>query len=223
VRRFPNFFFEKVRLAPVLSAILISSWWRSGFLCCWRVVAHAERRSRAHPGGGNPRRADRQILITQERATHPSKLGKYQRSWSAFSRSEQSSLQTTRRKSELSSACGLVGLPVVGAYNRTLKGKPEVFPNFASRSLRSSSSQSSLKSGVKRNGDWGFGIRFISNYSLIVAKMSSSNSEPPFRQEDLAARSQCSRNPGEESQLDYAKGAAKISRLVQESPILPRK
>jgi hypothetical protein len=80
-------FFEKFMKVPVLSAILISSWWRSGFLCCWRVVAHSEC-ARATPRRGQPPSRRPPKLITQERAKHQASLKRTSEA-GARSRSEQ--------------------------------------------------------------------------------------------------------------------------------------
>jgi hypothetical protein len=76
----------------VLSAILISSWWRSGFLCCWRVVAHSEC-ARATPRRGQPP-SRRPPNINHARAwqEHQASLEKEPAELERVSRSEQSYL-----------------------------------------------------------------------------------------------------------------------------------
>jgi hypothetical protein len=98
-------------------------------LCCWRVVAHSEC-ARATPRRGHPRRADRQILTTPERGKKPIKLEKYQRSWSAFSEASKATSEPLEGNQNSPRPAASSASLTVGAYNRTLKGKPAGFPQL---------------------------------------------------------------------------------------------
>jgi hypothetical protein len=83
-----------------------------------------------HPEGGNPRRADRQILTTPERGKKPIKLEKYQRSWSAFSEASKATSEPLEGNQNSPRPAASSASLTVGAYNRTLKGKPAGFPQL---------------------------------------------------------------------------------------------